>query len=341
MGLGHGTLAADCILVRRRFRARRARARGDEQVVNIAFLGTPSFAAVALDALARAGHTITCVVAQPDRPAGRGQAPREPATKAWARAHSVPVLQPEKVRDGQLARSLSALAPDILVVAAYGRILGQDLLDLAPFGAVNVHASLLPRWRGAAPIAWALAEGDRETGITIMRMDAGLDTGDILLQRVLEIGAEETSETLHDRLAQLGAGAVVEALPLLAAGRLTPVRQDGACATLARILTREDGRLDFAMPAEKLAARVRAFTPWPGAFTTLEGKLLKVHAARAALRTDLAPGEARPSPEGIVVGCGGGSALLLRSVQLEGRRRLEAVDFLKGQPMPAGTVLGR
>jgi methionyl-tRNA formyltransferase len=309
--------------------------------VRIAFLGTPAFAAVSLDALARAGHAITCVVAQPDRPAGRGQAPREPATKAWARAHAVPLLQPQKVRDGGLARSLSALEPDILIVAAYGRILGQDLLELAPLGAVNVHASLLPRWRGAAPIAWALAEGDRETGITIMQMDAGLDTGDILLQRAIDIGPDDTSETLHDRLSRLGASAVVEALPLLAAGRLTPVRQDGSRATLARILTKEDGRLDFAIPAEKLAARVRAFTPWPGAFTSLAGKLLKVHAAQPAPAAGLAPGEARPSPDGILVGCGGGSALLLRTVQLEGKRRLEAVDFLKGQPLPAGAVLGR
>jgi methionyl-tRNA formyltransferase len=310
--------------------------------VKIVFLGTPAFAAVSLDALAHAGHDIACVVAQPDRPAGRGQTAREPATKAWARAHAVPILQPEKVRDGQLARSLSALAPDVLVVAAYGRILGQDLLELAPFGAVNVHASLLPRWRGAAPIAWALAAGDRETGITIMQMDAGLDTGDILLQRALSIEPEETSETLHDRLAQLGARSVVEALPLLAAGRLTPVKQDGSQATVAPILTKEDGRLDFTMPAGKLAARVRAFTPWPGAFTSLGGKLLKVHAARvAASGPDLAPGEARASREGILVGCGGATALLLETVQLEGKRRLEAADFLKGQPLPAGAVLGR
>jgi methionyl-tRNA formyltransferase len=309
--------------------------------VKIAFLGTPAFAVASLDALARAGHDIVCVVAQPDRPAGRGQSPREPATKVWALAHAVPLLQPEKVRDGGLARSLSALAPEILIVAAYGRILGEDLLNLAPFGALNVHASLLPRWRGAAPIAWALAEGDRETGVTIMQMDAGLDTGDILLQRALAIGPEETSETLRDRLAQLGANAVVEALPLLAAGRLTPVRQDGSQATPARILDKEDGRLDFAKPAETLAARVRAFTPWPGAFTSLGGKLLKVHAVRAAAGAGLATGEARAVQDGILVGCGGGSALLLRTIQLEGKRRLEAVDFLKGQPLPAGTVLGR
>jgi methionyl-tRNA formyltransferase len=310
--------------------------------VKIAFLGTPAFAVAPLDALARAGHELACVVAQPDRPAGRGQALREPATKAWARERGVPVLQPEKVRDGRLARDLAALGPDLLVVVAYGRILGQDLLDLAPFGAVNVHASLLPRWRGAAPIQWALAEGDGETGVTIMRMDAGLDTGDILLQRALAVAPDETSETLHDRLSALGAAAAVEALPLLAAGRLTPVRQDGAQATHARIIEREDGRLDFALPAERLAARVRAFTPWPGAFTTLAGKLLKVHAARPATHAgELAPGEVVAGQGGLVAGCADGTALLLLEVQLEGKRRHAAADFVKGQPIPAGTVLGR
>jgi methionyl-tRNA formyltransferase len=311
------------------------------QPVKIAFLGTPEFAVDSLDAVARAGHDLACVVAQPDRPAGRGQAPREPPTKIWARAHGVPVLQPEKVRDGRLAADLTARAPDLLLVVAYGRILGEDLLQLAPFGAVNVHASLLPRWRGAAPIQWALAEGDRETGVTVMRMDAGLDTGDVLLQRVLAVGPEETSETLHNRLAALGAAAIVEALPLLAAGRLTPVRQDDSQATLARILSKADGHLDFALPAERLAARVRAFTPWPGTFTSLGGKLLKVHAARPTAIGDLAPGEARAVPDGVLVGCGAGSAILLQAVQLEGKRRLEAAEFVKGQPIPPGTVLGR
>ena len=311
--------------------------------MKIAFLGTPEFAVAPLDALARAGHEVACVVAQPDRPAGRGQALREPATKAWARARGVPVLQPEKVRDGRLAAELRALAPDLLVVVAYGRILGDDLLTLAPFGAVNVHASLLPRWRGAAPIQWALAAGDLETGVTLMHMDAGLDTGDILLQRVLPIAPDETSATLHDRLAALGAAAIVEGLPLLEAGRrLTPVRQDGACATLARIIEKEDGRLDFARPAAELAARVRAFTPWPGAFTTLGGRLLKVHAARALPGgPGLAPGEVSAGGDGLLVGCGAGSALLLAEVQLEGKKRLSAADFVKGQPVAAGTVLGR
>ncbi len=309
--------------------------------MKIAFLGTPTFAVAPLDALHRAGHTIACVVAQPDRPAGRGQELRQPATKAWARARGVSVLQPDKVRDGRLARDLAALDLDLLVVAAYGRILGEDLLGLAPFGAVNVHASLLPRWRGAAPIQWALAEGDAETGVTIMQMDAGLDTGDVLLQRATPILHDDTSQGLHDRLAALGAEAIVAALPLFERNRLTPVRQDGTRATLARVLSREDGRLDFSLCAAQLAARVRAFTPWPGAFTTLGGRLLKVHAAQPSRLAALAPGEARATSEGIAVGCGGGDTLLVTEVQLEGKRRLAAAEFAKGQALPTGTVFGR
>ena len=319
--------------------------------MRVVFLGTPEFAVPTLEALSRAGHQLLAVVAQPDRPAGRGQALKAPATKGWAEAHGVPVLQPEKVRDGTLAAALRALAPDVLVVTAYGRILGQDLLTLAPLGAVNVHASLLPRWRGAAPIQWAVASGEAETGVTIMQMDAGLDTGDVLLVRTLAIGPDETAEQLAPRLAALGGEALVEALPLLAAGALVPVRQDGARHTLAPILEKAHGRLDFTRPAAELAARLRGFTPWPGAFTTLDGKVLKVHAARAlpapadapepgAPQAPTAPGAARATPEGLLVRCGGGTALLLTELQPEGKRRMPAADFLHGlggRPLVLGT----
>jgi methionyl-tRNA formyltransferase len=310
--------------------------------VKIAFLGTPPFAAAVLEALAAAGHRILCVVAQPDRPAGRGRELRQPATVAWARARGIEVMQPEKVRDGALAARLGALSPDLLAVAAYGRILGRDLLELAPRGAVNVHASLLPRWRGAAPIQWAIAAGDVWTGVTIMRMDEGLDTGDILLQRPTPIGPEETSERLGARLAALGAAALVEALPLLEAGTLVPVRQDASRHTLAPVIEKEQGRLDFRLEAAALARRVRAFTPWPGAFTTLGGKLLKVHAARVLEPggEPLAPGAALGTAGGVVVGCGGGTRLLLAELQLEGKRRLPATEFQKGVPVPPGSVLG-
>jgi len=308
--------------------------------MRIAFLGTPAFAVPSLDALERAGHAVLAVVAQPDRPAGRDREIREPATKAWARARRVPVLQPEKVRDGRLAAELSRLAPELLVVVAYGRILGPDLLRLAPHGAVNVHASLLPRHRGAAPVQWAIAAGDRETGVTVMQMDEGLDTGDVLLQRAAPVLPEDDADSLARRLSALGGEALVEALSLLEAGRVIPVPQDGARATLAPVLEKEHGRLDFALPAARLADRVRGFRPWPGAFTLLGGRVLKVHRAEAREGAGLAPGEARPDEAGLVVGCGEG-ALRLLEVQLEGKRRMLAADFLKGHPVVAGTVLGR
>ena len=314
--------------------------RGHE--MRLVFLGTPEFAVATVDALCLAGHQVLALVAQPDRPAGRGQALRAPATKAWALAHGIPVLQPEKVRDGALAAALGALQPDLLVVTAYGRILGSDLLTLAPLGAVNVHASLLPRWRGAAPIQWAVASGDAETGITIMQMDEGLDTGNLLLTRTIDIGAEETAEALSPRLAALGGAAIVEALPLLSAGALVPVKQDQAAVTLAPILTRADGQLDFSRPAAELARRVRGFTPWPGAFTSLSGKVLKVHRAVAvAGAAGLGPpGTAMAAGGALRVACGGGSALELLEIQPEGKKRMAARDFVNA--LPAGSlVLGR
>jgi len=302
-------------------------------------MGTPAFAVPALDALVRAGHAVAAVVAQPDRPAGRGRELREPATKAWARAHGAPVLQPEKVRDGTLAAALSAFQPDALAVAAYGRILGRDLLDLAPWGAINVHGSLLPRYRGAAPIQWAVARGEAETGVSIMQMDEGLDTGDVLLQRVLAIGVDETAEGLAPRLAALGGEALVEALALLERRAVVPVRQDGARATQAPILTREDGRIDWTLPAGEIRDRLRGFTPWPGAWTTLDGRVVKVLEAAVAQiplgsggadETPGSPGTAFRLPGGLAVACGGHSALLLRRLQPEGKAAQDAPAFLNG-----------
>ena len=308
--------------------------------MRIAFLGTPAFAVPALEALQRAGHDLVAVVAQPDRPAGRGQELREPPTKTWAKEHGCPVLQPQKVRDGALARALGSWSPDLLAVVAYGRILGRDLLELAPQGAVNVHASLLPRYRGAAPIQWALAGGERETGVTVMQMDEGLDTGDILLQRAVSIRDDDDAEALARRLSVMGGEALVAALELLQSGSAVPVRQDPAEATLAPVLKKEDGRLDFAVPAERLVHRIRAFRPWPGTYTTVAGRTLKVHAAAALGDAGLRPGEARPDGMGLLVGCGEGSSLRLLEVQLEGKRRVPAAEFLKGSPIRAGTALG-
>lgn len=301
--------------------------------MRVVYLGTPEFAVAPLSALAAAGHELAAVVAQPDRPAGRGGALKEPATKRWARERGIPVLQPEKVRDGRLAAELRALAPDVLCVAAYGRILGKDLLDLAPHGALNVHGSLLPRWRGAAPIQWAIASGEAETGVTIMRMDEGLDTGDMLLQRALPIPPADTAETLAPRLAALGGEALVLALALAAEGKLVPVRQDPAQATLAPILTKEHGRVDWTLPARVVHDRLRGFTPWPGAWTTLDGKLLKLLEAEVveAAPSGGAPGAAAALPgRGLLVSCAPPSALLVRRLQLEGKAPQAAAEFVNG-----------
>jgi methionyl-tRNA formyltransferase len=305
--------------------------------MRVVFMGTPAFAVPSLEALAATGHELVAVVAQPDRPAGRGGALREPATKAWAREKGVQVLQPEKVRDGKLAAELAALRPDVLCVAAYGRILGKDLLGLAPHGAINVHGSLLPKYRGAAPIQWAIASGEAETGVSIMQMDEGLDTGDVLLQKVLPIGPADTSDTLAPRLAALGGAALVEALAGLAAGTNVPVRQDGARATLAPILGREDGKIDWNRPAKVIHDRLRGFSPWPGAWTTLDGKVVKVLEAEPAAsvgtpaEADWVPGAASVAPGlGLSVLCAPGTGLLVRRVQPEGKGAQAATDFANG-----------
>jgi methionyl-tRNA formyltransferase len=313
--------------------------------MRVVYMGTPSFSVPPLAALAAAGHEVLAVVAQPDRPAGRGQALRAPATKAWASERGIPVLQPEKVRDGRLAAELAALRPDVLCVAAYGRILGRDLLELAPYGAVNVHGSLLPRHRGAAPIQWAIANGERETGISIMQMDEGLDTGDVLLQRALPIAPEDTAETLAPGLAALGGEALVAALALLAKGAIVPVKQDPAKATLARILTKEDGRVDWTRPAHDIANRLRGFSPWPGAWTTLDAKVVKVLEATPEEvpgdEAGRAPGTAAMiTGRGLAVWCAYPTALLVRRLQLEGRAPQAAFDFANGvrkKPLAFGT----
>lgn len=303
--------------------------------MRVVFMGTPSFAVPSLSALAAAGHEVAALVAQPDRPAGRGQALREPATKVWARERGVQVLQPEKVRDGRLATELGALRPDVLVVAAYGRILGKDLLELAPHGAVNVHGSLLPRYRGAAPVQWAIANGEVETGVTIMQVDEGLDTGDVLLQRALPIAPGDTAETLAGRLAALGGEALVDALDLLARGGIVPVKQDPAKATLARILAKEDGRIDWTRPAREIANRLRGFSPWPGAWTTLDGKGVKVLDAEAedarAHEETWVPGAASAvAGRGVAVRCAHPTALMVRRLQIEGKAPQAATDFMNG-----------
>ncbi|HEY0839154.1 MAG TPA: methionyl-tRNA formyltransferase [Vulgatibacter sp.] len=308
------------------------------------FFGTPDFAVPIVEATAEVSDLVA-VVTQPDRAKGRGQALAEPPVKTWAKERGIPVFQPEKLRDGVLAANLRELAPDVAVVAAYGRILPKDLLDLPRLGCVNVHGSILPKYRGAAPIQWAVANDEAETGVTLMRMDEGLDTGDMLALRTIPIGPADTGGSMHDALAKLGGELIREELPRYLDGKLQAVPQDHDAATLAPILSKDQGRLDFSQPARLLAARVRGFHPWPGTFTYLEpGErgLLKVLAAAPA---SLPAGQENVPPgvvislQPLLVATGDGRALELCEVQPEGKRRMPADAFVAGRRVQVGQRL--
>jgi methionyl-tRNA formyltransferase len=311
--------------------------------VRLVFLGSGDFAVPSFEALLDAGHAIVALVTQPDREKGRGQRVAPPPIKPVAEARGVPVLQPRRIRDEGAVRAVADLQPEILVVAAYGQILPKPLLESAARGAVNVHGSLLPRWRGAAPIQWAIASGDAETGVTTMLLDEGLDTGPILLARATPIGPDETAAALQPRLAALGAELLVKTLAGLEDGAVVPRPQDTSKATLARILTKEDGRLDWSLPASALACRVRGFHPWPGAFTACEGRTLKVLRVQAEGALDGAPHEPGTilalGEGGVVVACGGGSRLRLIEVQPESRKAMPASAFAQGARLRSGVRL--
>ncbi|ODU06070.1 MAG: methionyl-tRNA formyltransferase [Thiobacillus sp. SCN 63-1177] len=305
--------------------------------MRIIFAGTPPFAAAALNALADAGHDIALVLTQPDRPAGRGMKLTPSAVKQTALTRGLPVSQPVSLKTPEAQDELRAADADVMVVAAYGLILPQAVLDLPRFGCLNIHASLLPRWRGAAPIQRAILAGDAETGITIMQMDAGLDTGAMLSKTVVPIRDDDTAASLHDVLAAAGASAIVAALANYAT--LVPAAQDDAQATYAAKLSKDEAQLDWHQPADVLARAVRAYHPAPGAWTLLEGAPLKIWAALVAPGSG-APGEVlRADAEGLVVACGGG-ALALREIQPAGGKRMSADAFLAGRPVPPGARLG-
>lgn len=297
-------------------------------------MGTPDLARTVLAALAEdARWQLVAVVAQPDKPTGRGLQLTPPPVKVEALARGLPVLQPLKARDPEFLAQLRALAPDLIVVAAYGQILPQALLDIPRHGCLNVHTSILPRWRGAAPIQWAIAEGDAETGVTIMRMEAGLDTGPILSLVRTAITGEETGQTLHDRLAVLGAKLLCETIPGYVTGEILPQPQPAEGVTYARKITRDDGRLDWTRPAVTLWNRLRAFTPWPGAFCLMPAepnpRLLKVHDAQPVAGSGEPGTVLSAAKAGLVVACGEG-ALRLTEVQPEAGRRLTAEQFVAG-----------
>ena len=305
-------------------------------------MGTPRFAGTILEALLARPDPVVGVVCQPDRPRGRGLAVEPPEVKTLALAHGLAVLQPERVRDPSFLDALRALAPDLVVVAAYGRILPRTILDLPPQGCINVHASILPRHRGAAPIAHAIMAGDQVTGVSIMVMTEEMDAGDVLLVRETAVRADDTTATLTDRLALLGEAAIGAAIDGLKTGALRRMPQPADGITLAPRIEREDARLAWTRPAVELERLVRAMQPAPAAFTTLDGKVLKVHRAAIASAGETGtPGTVvAAGPGGIDVATGAGSLRLLE-IQLEGKRRLDGAAFLAGHRVPPGTCLGR
>ncbi len=310
--------------------------------MRLVFCGTPAFAVPTLQALRSAGHSIELVLCQPDRPSGRGLALAVPPVKQAALDAGIPVLQPEKIRNNsELKARLEAIQPDAIIVVAYGRLIPPWMLDLPRYGNLNLHGSLLPKYRGAAPIQWAVANGESVTGVTTMRLDEGMDTGGMLLRRELAVGPTDTAEDLFPRLAELGAPLMVETLAGLEAGSITPQKQDNSLATYAPMLTRDDGKIDPTRPAQSIYDRWRGFQPWPGAWTTVRGKKLTLH--RLTLASLAQRGEAgvfRVEGDRLFFTAGDGASLEVTELQLEGKRRMAAADLLHGHGVVDGDRLG-
>ncbi len=309
--------------------------------MKIVFMGTPDFAATSLQALVEAGHQVGLVVTQPDRARNRGKKIQFSPVKELAVAHDIPVLQPEKIKDSpQTMEMIKAYRPDIIVVAAYGQIIPKELLELPPLGCINVHASLLPRLRGASPIQRAILDGEQETGVTIMQMSEGLDTGDMLAKTIVSVG-KMNYEQLHDRLALLGAELLAEVLPLIGQRRLAAEKQNEDEATYAGLITKQDGRIDFSKSAEQIERQIRAFDPWPGAFCSYMDQTMKIWQA------EVLDGDEGETPgrilavtdEGIDIACGSG-ILRARQIQLPGKKRVAVKDFLRGNRIEKDCILG-
>jgi len=304
-------------------------------VFNVVFMGTPAFAVPSLERLVDAGHRVQAAFTQPDRPKGRGQKEAMPPVKEAALRLGLPVFQPERVRVPEVVEQLRALKPDAMIVVGYGQIIPQSILDIPALGILNVHASLLPKYRGAAPIQWAIARGETRTGVTTMKINAGLDTGDMLLKWETEIGPEETSVELGARLADAGAELLIDTLTRL--DTIEPQPQDHSQATWAPVIKKEDGRIDWSMSAREIVNRMRGFTPWPGCYGFLRGQ--RLHVWNAAVSDRVIPAAAlRLEGKKLFAGCGDGSLELLE-VQMEGRKRMETSAFLNGLSLETSEVL--
>ncbi|MCI9337806.1 MAG: methionyl-tRNA formyltransferase [Lachnospiraceae bacterium] len=311
--------------------------------MKIVFMGTPDFAAAALRALIRAGHEITAVVTQPDKPKGRSKEPVPSPVKVCAVENGIPVLQPKRIKRPEATAELRGYAADVYIVAAFGQILSQEILDIPPLGSLNIHASLLPKYRGASPIQHAIIDGEERTGITIMQMDAGIDTGDMLYRKETAVLPQDNYETLHDRLAALGGEAIVEALALLEQGKLEPVKQDEGLSCYAPLIGKEMGEIDFTREAAAIDRQIRGMTPWPSAFTGYRGKQLKIWRAEPTVTENVygrVPGEILRTDRDCITVAAGQGALRIYELQLAGKKRMAAHDFLLGVKMQPGEVLG-
>lgn len=309
------------------------------QEIRTVFMGTPDFALDTMRGLIEAGLQMVAVYTQPDRPKGRGKKLTPPPVKELALQHNIPVYQPQKLRDPVAVEELRALAPDLIVVVAYGQILPQSVLDIPQYGCINVHASLLPKYRGAAPLNKVIVDGETETGVTTMLMDIGLDTGDMLIKRTLAIGPDETAGQLHDRMAPLGREAMEETLRQLCAGTLQPEKQDDAETCYASMMKKEDGLIDWSLPAGQIHNLVRGLDPWPAAYTSLGGETLKISKTRVETGSGEAGSIVSADEHGVRVACGEG-VLEIGELQLPGKRKMLAADFLRGHSLPAGSQLG-
>ncbi len=311
--------------------------------MKIVFMGTPEYAAEALEALISAGHDVVAAVTQPDKAKGRSGNLLPPPVKVCAAKHGIPVLQPRRIKKAEAMEELKQYPAEIYIVAAFGQILSQEILDIPPRGCLNIHASLLPGYRGASPIQHVILNGEKKTGITIMQMDAGIDTGDILYRKEIPIRDDDDYETLHDKLAVLGGQAITEALALLEQGKLIPEKQQEDLSSYAPLIGKEMGRLDLTQSAAALERRIRAMTPWPSAYTSYQGKKLKIWRAEPVFSVNTfgrRPGEILCTDKNSVTVAAGEGALRIYELQLEGRKRMTAHDFLLGVRMQPGEMLG-
>lgn len=309
--------------------------------MRVIFMGTPDFAAGILDAVIQAGHEVVLVVTQADKPKGRGKEIQFPPVKELALAHGIRVYQPERIKNDECVEELQSYAPDIIVVAAYGQILPKQILEMAKYGCVNVHASLLPKYRGAAPIQWSIIDGERQTGVTTMRMDVGLDTGDMIDKAVVDILPDDTAQTLHDKLMEAGKTLILQTMDKLEQGTAVFTRQDDDKSCYAKMLKKDMGKIDFSKPAEEIERLVRGLNPWPSAYTSFRGKTLKIwNAFVIEKETEGAIGEIVETGKDYFAVKTGKNLLGIRQLQMEGKKRMETRAFLTGIKIEKGEILG-